>query len=74
MSDPKDAAAIEAVIRDLVDRCIKAETALLIERARARYFAGSARKAVRAGTLEKAREILQQAMQEDMALVCVEIP
>lgn len=71
MGDADQHGDLAHIIDALIARCVKAETELAVERARARYWAGAARRAMKAKTLEKARALLETQHREDMGLLCI---
>ncbi len=59
----------DLTMRDLLDRCIKAEIEAKFQRARAKSLAQGVRAALRAKSLEKVHEILNTANESDMTLI-----
>jgi hypothetical protein len=68
MTDLPPPPDLAGVIRDLIDRCVRAEIAALIHERRAREAADRLRRIAHAKKLERVAALVEAAAQADMTL------
>ena len=69
MTDIPPPADLSGVIRDLIDRCVRAEIVAMIHERRAREATDRLRRIARAKTLERVATLVDAAHQSDMTLI-----